>query len=174
MIKFPDNLPAPLISSDSIQSSPTFSRTAMGSGRSRQRKSHRISTANTTFSFVMSADEVLMFEQWFENEINSGEDWFEINRLTPNTGYSPMKARFRSMYKGADPISLSEKWSITFDAEVYTYNVDQDIWEFPDYIRNQCILDCVVNILWPPLFPEYVRKSNILDYIVNEEWPKDE
>lgn len=123
----------------------------------------------------MTSEQVLIFEEWFTNEINSGAEWFEIRRLMAN-GYEPLKARFKSMYKGANHVS-ENKWSIEFDAELYTLTLDGDWWLFPDLVIDDCgndmtcLLDCVVNEIWPPLFPEYVRNKCLIDCTVNEEWP---
>lgn len=149
MIKFPLTLPAPLISSDTISQAPTNDRTRMASGRVRQRRARRIATANTEFSFIFTAKQVLEFEKWFTEECNSGAEWFEIRRLTAN-GYIPLKARFKSMYKGATKIGLTDTWGIKFEAELYMFEYDQPTWEFPDYVKNQCLLDCIVNGKWPP------------------------
>lgn len=171
MIKFPLTLPAPLISSDNISQSPTNDRTKMASGRSRQRRVRRIATANTQFSFIFTAKQVLEFEKWFTEECNSGAEWFEIRRLT-SSGYVPLKARFKSMYKGATKIGLTDTWGIKFEAEAFNIPIDIPIWEFPDYIKNQCLLDCIVNVKWPPRFPEFVRRADVLDYTTNKLWPE--
>lgn len=172
MIKFPDILPSPQISTNEIKHVSPFSRSQMISGRTRQRKEFDKTISNTVFSFVFSADEVLVFEDWYENSINSGQDWFTIKRLTAG-GIQDVQARFTSMYQGANPMGLSGFWSVSFNAEIRDYFVlDGDWWKFPEWViddcgNKNCILDCVVNNFW-------VRDKGFddvydrIDYIVNE------
>lgn len=175
MIKYPTSLPTALISSNSIQHNPTFSRANHTSGRTRQRKQHNISTSYTSFRFIMTSAQVLEFEEWF-TQINNGADWFLMPRLTPN-GFEYLKCRFKSIYKGANFVA-DDRWAIEFEGEVYTHTIGGDWWLLPEWVIDDCgkdttcILDCVINEIWPPLFPQYVRNKCIIDCAINKEWPQ--
>lgn len=173
MIKFPDILPSPQISTNELKHVSPFSRSQMISGRTRQRKEFDKTISNTVFSFVFSAADVLVFEEWYENSINSGQDWFTIKRLTAG-GIQDVQARFTSMYQGANPMSLNGFWSVSFNAEIRDYFVlDGDWWKFPEWViddcgNKNCILDCVVNYLWANEQNWILQNYDRIDYILNE------
>lgn len=170
MIRYPDSLPIGLISKNSIKDTPTASNVKFASGNSRQRKTMRLATSSTVFSFVFNSEQVQVFESWYENEINHGADWFLIKRKTAN-GVEHIEARFKSMYSGANKIGLTDGWSIEFQAEIKRNDIGDDWWLFPDFAKYWCCIDQAVNVCWPSEFPQFDKNKCLIDVITNKEWP---
>lgn len=99
--QWPDKLPAPMIDGYSRKATPTFVRTTMDSGLTRQRR-RQVTTA-TTFqqkyrlrSTARAGEEKSqeqLFDEWFENEAFAGSAWVLMPVYT-GTGKAYIQCRF--------------------------------------------------------------------------------
>lgn len=147
MIEFPNELPLGLISNNSQQNVNYSYSTKFASGMSRKRKQFDDTPVNTSFSFILTSEQCLIFKDWFDNELKGGADWFLIKRLSPR-GIEKVKCRMTGMYTGFDPVGLSGRWSMSFNAELMIERSDDDLWQYPDILEGMCCLDIIVNKLW--------------------------
>lgn len=147
MIKFPEELPLGLVSDNTQQDTSYSTSTKFASGMSRVRKQFNSTVTNTKFSFILTNEQCLIFKDWFDNKINSGADWFLMKRKTVR-GIEEFPTRITGMYSGFNPISLSGRWSLEFNAEMNIKRPDDDLWQFPCILDEACLLDEIVNEIW--------------------------
>lgn len=148
-IDFPANLPCPLLSGNQTNHVQPFLRTEMASGRARQRRRFSSVPSISSYSWVFTSNEALIFEIWFKDVIKDGAEWFNIHRQTP-LGDTTLVCRFTQMYQGPNSIG-NNLWRITAELEA---------WERPLIPGDWLLL------------PEYVIYASIFDVAMNREWPE--
>jgi hypothetical protein len=83
LIKFPSNLPAPLLSDHSLKQQSNLLRTKMDSGHSRVRRRFKsVSTVNKA-SWLLKNAEAAAFEGFIEHALYGASAWFLMDVLTP-------------------------------------------------------------------------------------------
>lgn len=149
-INYPEGLPWPVRDGYDINHVQPFRRTALASGRARQRKKFSSVPSMFNVTWIFNGDnEVAAFEAWFRDAINDGSDWFNSPLKTP-IGEGQYVCRFTEMYKGPALVGLCA-WRVSAVLE---------LWERP---------------LMPPgwgLMPEYLLGADIFDIAMNDRWPE--
>lgn len=145
---YPDYLPNAQRADHGMNAVSPFSRTAMDSGRSRQRPKFSSVPTIASFNWKFTDKEAQQFEAWFRDTIHNGVDWFNVEYKTP-LGMSLLVARFTEMYKG--PILLDgNRWSFSALLEFWERPLLAPGWgNFPDFIRYADIIDLALNDRWP-------------------------
>jgi hypothetical protein len=83
LIKFPSNLPAPLLSDHSLKQQSNLLRTKMDSGHSRVRRRFKsVPTVNKASWLLKNAD-AAVFEGFIEHALHGASVWFLMDVLTP-------------------------------------------------------------------------------------------
>jgi hypothetical protein len=147
-IDFPADLPCPLREDYDLSHVSPFTRTAMESGRARQRRKFTSVPSNVRVSWQFNDSQAAAFELWFQQTIHDGADWFNAMLKTP-IGYEPYVCRFTEMYRG--PVLSGRGWRVTASLE---------IWQRPLLPADWLLL------------PDYITGSDIFDRAMNREWPE--
>lgn len=148
-ITWPEGLPCALREGHSTQHGTPFRRTALASGRARQRRKSVSVPSAKTFKWYMNEGQCAAFEAWFRDVLLDGGAWFNMAARTP-LGKVNLVCRFTDMYSGPDLVG-ADSWEISARLET---------WERP---------------LMPPgwgLMPEYLLGADIFDVAMNAKWPE--
>ena len=117
LVKFPSNLPAPLLSTHSLKQQSNLLRTKMDSGHARVRRRFKSVPTVMTSSWIMKNDEAVLFEGFITHTLNEGSAWFLMDILTP-LGMIEHQVRFITSpledYKPVSPLL----WSSTAKIEI--------------------------------------------------------
>lgn len=148
-INYPEVLPAGLREGHTSRSVSPFVRTAMSTGRARQRRAFTSVPTENQFRFIFTSGQGAAFEAWFRDQLKDGAEWFNMPRKTPY-GYQILVARFMDMYEGPD----------LFGPDRWLYSATIEFFERP-----------IAPYPWG-LFPEYLAEANIIDMAMNQEWPE--
>lgn len=150
MIKYPSQLPLPLLDGRSSQRVETVLRTQMQSGRTRSRLMFEKTPTGQGCRFLFTQAQAYFFELWFNEKLKSGVLEFEIN-LRMTDGLRPRVVKFMSMYKG--PVMTGpNQWTVSANIEIrdrITTGDNPDWVEFPEFYFNADIIDLAVNREWP-------------------------
>jgi len=147
-INYPEGLPAPLREGHTTQHVKPFSRTAMASGRSRQRRTFTSVPSIGNYLWLMDDGKAALFEVWFKETLKDGAEWFNIQRKTP-LGRVVLVCRFVDMYQGPDLVGVS-KWQFRAQLEAWERPLLPSEWLLlPDYLTNADIFDIAMNKKWP-------------------------
>lgn len=113
--QWPDSLPAPRIDGYSRKDTPSFVRTTMDSGASRQRR--RFVTTPKTFqqAYRMTQAQLEIFEIWFENQAFGGAAQVLMPVIT-GAGKSYVQCKFTDTPSIAG-VSGSKLWDVTVTLE---------------------------------------------------------
>lgn len=148
-LSYPEGLPWPTRDGYTTQHGQPFQRTALTSGRARQRRrfSNVPSEYNVNFVFTR-ANEAELFEAWFRYTINDGASWFNMKLKTP-LGLGDYVCRFVEMYEGPDIFGTCA-WKVSAKLELWERpTIPAEFAEFPDYVLEADIFDIAMNKLWP-------------------------
>lgn len=96
-IPYPTTLPGPELTGYTLAPNRSCSRAEFESGHDRKRRRYRSVNSTITVEFVFSLAQLQIFKDWYENDLNDGVEWFELN-LFNGLGLSPMEARFIDEY----------------------------------------------------------------------------
>lgn len=147
-IDYPSGLPAPLREGHTTQHVSPLSRTAMASGRARQRRKFTSVPSVGSYSWLMNDGEAALFEVWFQETLRDGSEWFNIQRKTP-LGRVAHVCRFMDMYQGPNLVGRS-MWQFTAQLEAWERPLLPDEWLLlPDYLTGASIFDRAMNKEWP-------------------------
>lgn len=93
MAGYPDTLPLPEVEGYGIQPQAAFIRTDMDQGPARQRR--RFTTAPTHYpvKWIMTEEQMELFEAWYEGAADAGAAWFTV-QLRNGRGLQQVEARF--------------------------------------------------------------------------------
>lgn len=76
LVRWPDNLPLPLLKTHSMKSKSGFLSTKLDSGHSRVRRRFKSPPSEMASSFQFSCEEYALFEGFLEYQVNGGADYF--------------------------------------------------------------------------------------------------
>lgn len=83
LIKYPSNLPAPLLSGYDLNQQSNLLRTKMNSGHSRSRRRFKSVPTFNTASWLLKNDDAAAFEGFIEHALHGASAWFVMKVLTP-------------------------------------------------------------------------------------------
>jgi len=83
LLKFPTNLPAPLLSGYGLKQQSNLLRTKMDSGHARVRRRFKSVPTMMTASWRCKKDDAAAFEGFVIYALHGGASWFLMNILTP-------------------------------------------------------------------------------------------
>jgi len=83
LLKFPANLPAPLLSGYGLKQQSNLLRTKMDSGHARVRRRFKSVPTIMSASWSLKKDEAAAFEGFIEHALQGGASWFLMDILTP-------------------------------------------------------------------------------------------
>lgn len=147
-INYPAYLPNPLREGHSLQPVQPFGRTALASGRARQRRLFTSVPTNGTWDYVFTDAQAALFEAWFRYALGDGVEWFNATRKTP-LGVIPLVCRFTAMYTGPTLFGR-DRWKYSCPIEVIERPMISHEWSlFPDYLLGSDIIDLAANREWP-------------------------
>jgi len=153
-IDFPSHLPCGQRDGYGLQPVQPFARTAMATGRARQRRTFTNVPTMADVSWLMTPEQAMLFEAWFRDAINDGADWFNCDLRSPLDGrsipgVSSYECRFTEMYEGPRPFGASD-WKISAKLELIDRPLLVPGWiDFPDLILGVSIIDQAINREWP-------------------------
>ena len=151
MIEYPKDLPAPLIEGYGLNTTDPMLRTALQSGRARQRRRFTNVPTYAECSWLMTAPQAAFFEAWFKRVLIDGVHWFTCRLKTAEVeeGTTSHVCRFAGMYSGPR-LSPRNRWVVTATLELRERPLIPDGWElFPDLWFNMNIIDMALNREWP-------------------------
>ncbi len=83
LIKYPSNLPAPLLNSHALKQQSNLLRTTMDSGHARVRRRFKSVPTFMTASWRCNNDDAAAFEGFITHALQGGAAWFLMEVLTP-------------------------------------------------------------------------------------------
>lgn len=92
-VDYPATLPAPNQTKYSLQPVDPVIRTQMDSGSPRNRRRFTTYPTRIPVEWLFTEAQMAVFESWFDNTVNSGESWFNVN-LINGLSVSAYEARF--------------------------------------------------------------------------------
>ncbi len=92
-VDYPATLPAPNQAKYALQPVDPVIRTQMDSGSPRNRRRFTTYPTRIPVEWLFTEAEMATFESWFDNTVNSGESWFNVN-LINGLSVSSYEARF--------------------------------------------------------------------------------
>jgi hypothetical protein len=90
---YPVELPSPLLTGYSFSDDLPLIRTQMESGPERVTRTSSSYATNINFSLILTRDQLAIFRNFFENTINAGADWFDVQLDSAGT-YVTHRTRF--------------------------------------------------------------------------------
>lgn len=152
-IDFPADLPTGQREGYSLELVQPFARTAMASGRAKQRQTFDNVPELATVSWILSPQEGMLFEAWFRYTIRNGTDWFNVDLRTTmdgrdDPGVSSYECRFSSVYR--KELEGVYNWRFTGELELRDRQTLAEEWlEFPEFVLGASIIDVAMNQEWP-------------------------
>ncbi|EEP1482004.1 hypothetical protein HAZ24_004818 [Salmonella enterica] len=148
-IFFPQDLPMPQQEGYSFQAVSPLKRTALTSGRARQRRAYTSTPTEVNVSWFFETDiQGQLFEAWYKDVISDGAAWFLMKLQTP-LGVELYKCRFTDIYTGPE-LSPPNHWRYSATLELWSRAIlEGGYGNFPDYIQNSDIIDLAMNHEWP-------------------------
>lgn len=170
MIQYPEGLPRPLREDYGFTPTSGLIRTQMQSGRSRQRRQFASVPTSTPVSWLFDATQAQLFESWYEEVLQGGSQWFEMEFKTPQ-GIMPYRARFVEGYTGPTMVTVSH-WRFRAVLELFERPILKGGWAvyLPKFILSMAVFDQAMNREWP--VSKYQTYMGSVDTAVNEEWPE--
>lgn len=150
MIRFPDNLPPPLLSGHRMRKVDGVQRTKMRSGRTFARLEFSGTPNDFTLSWYFNQIEAFQFEQWHANAIKGGALQF-VMPVQMSDGMRDRVCQFLDMYEGPNKISPC-LWEVSAPVQVLDQvgeGIDPGWWEFPEWVRYASLFDVTMNKHWP-------------------------
>lgn len=83
LVRWPDNLPLPLLNGHGYTPGNNLIESKMDSGYSRTRRRFKNVPDTMPAKFLFTAGEAALFEGWFHHAINDGQDWFLMKVKVP-------------------------------------------------------------------------------------------
>lgn len=93
-ITWPSALPLPTIDSYGLQPRPSRIRSDMDQGAARQRRRFTMAMTDVPVGFVLTRNQLMIFEGWLDARHQYGAVWFGID-LVNGVGLSTQEARFK-------------------------------------------------------------------------------
>ena len=148
LVSWPAQLPLPEQSGYAIQHISPLQRTAMVSGRARQRRVYTSVPSNVAVQWFLTEQQAQLFEVFFRYAITDGADWFYLPLKTPMfTG--DYECRFTGIYEGPT-LTAFNKWTVSATIEIKERQTLDPTWiNTPQYVIDSSIIDIAVNQLWP-------------------------
>ena len=165
---YPAGLPCPLRESYARTPVNNIRRTAMDSGRARQRIEFPNVPDMIQLSWVMSAPQAAIFEAWAAQVVGAG--WFTMELLSP-LGFNEEEVRFTEVPVGGE-LTGKFLWRYKVVCESRARPLLPPGWVeiLPEYILEADIFDYAMNRQWP-LNPWQVY-ADVMDTAINEDWPQ--
>ncbi|QYJ23437.1 hypothetical protein KYT87_09540 [Achromobacter sp. ES-001] len=147
-IDYPSQLPAPLWAPNQYAVTSPNQRTAMDSGRARQRRKFSSVPVMRSATWVMTSAQARLFELWYKATLKDGTEWFNIYLRHP-IGYAVRVCRISGVYNG--PIAWgADRWQFSATLEVWERPLLPDEWAIlPSFVANPEIFDLAMNREWP-------------------------
>lgn len=163
-VTYPTSLPVGLRGSRTYQVVSPLQRSALVSGRSRQRRKYTSVPEMAKVSFLYNNAESMAFVAWFRDALVDGSLWFECP-LKTEMGLDYHTCRFTDIYEGPNPVGPN-LWSVSGEIEIKARVALPIGWgEFPDLIIGSKIIDIAMNIDWPqyaqPSEPEFLFDDGV-------------
>lgn len=92
-LTWPETLPLPLQAKYSVADAPNLQRTQMEVGPDRVTQVSKSFVSNIAVAWLFTLDQMPTFRGFFDNEINSGADWFSAEMDT-GSGIRAHRVRF--------------------------------------------------------------------------------
>jgi len=147
-INYPDGLPDAQREGYDLNHVQPFRRTAMVTGRARQRRLFSSVPTLTNVNWIFQSHEAAAFEAWFRDVLNDGVEWFNMTLNTP-VGIAKYVCRFTEAYKGPDLVGV-RYWRIRASLEIWERPLMPHGWgEMTDFIVGADIIDLAANREWP-------------------------
>jgi hypothetical protein len=112
---WPDTLPVPRRDGYNIKPVPSYARTAMDSGTSRQRRRFVTTPTNLTITLRMTTAELGIYETFFEEAIFGGSAWF-LMPIYNGQGKAMVQVRQTDTHSET-PVTDSDLWDVSFPVE---------------------------------------------------------
>lgn len=147
---YPDGLPLGLHNGRTYQLESPLQRTALSSGRARQRRRFTSVPEYVDIGWFFNGVQSAAFSVWFRDSLVDGSLWFTIP-LGTIVGLNDYECRFTDMFSGPSRAG-PDLWNVTARLEIRARVVS----------------------IYPPdwgLFPEFILEASILDRALNEKWP---
>ncbi|TNF65140.1 hypothetical protein FBF48_10615, partial [Streptococcus salivarius] len=116
-INYPAELPAPLWGQNQNSMVSPNERSAMASGRARQRQMFDSVPVMRNASWVLTPAEARAFELFFKVTLQNGNLWFNLPLRTP-LGFTPLVCRIVNTYNGPNAFGAVH-WQISATVEIW-------------------------------------------------------
>lgn len=149
-MRFPDNLPPPLLNGHSQKKIDGVERTKMQSGRTFSRLVFSDTPNDFSMSWYMTQAEAFQFESWHARGIKGGALEFTMP-VNMSDGYRDRVCKFMSMYTGPNKIDPC-LYEISANIQVRDQvgeGLDPDWWQWQEWIENASLFDVTMNRHWP-------------------------
>ncbi|MBP6861338.1 MAG: hypothetical protein KBC57_03165 [Neisseriaceae bacterium] len=117
----PDVVPCPLLNGYGYAPQNPFIRSQMDSGRARQRRRFKSVAKKASVSWLMTDEQLAIFESFFDYETCGGVGWFRLN-LKNGLGMVCVKARF---------INPEEPYSVQKNNKFWTISAVLETFDMP-------------------------------------------
>lgn len=170
MIEYPAELSLPLQDGYGMQTPvDPMLRTAMESGRARQRVNFPDSPELVSFTWNFDAAQAAFFRGWYARTLSYGVEWFNMPLQLPE-GFQRYECRFTGKPDGPRLVQVS-RWEVTATLELREPSLIPIGWElFPEYWFNMDVIDIALNLNWP--LNKFEVYKGLVDQSINEEWPE--
>lgn len=106
LVRWPDNLPLPLLSGHGYTPGNNLIESKMSSGYSRTRRAFKNVPDVMPAKFLFTTGEAALFEGWFHHLINDGQDWFLMKIKVP-AGLIEHEVKFKPPPKKITAVSAN-------------------------------------------------------------------
>ena len=116
-IYYPSELPLP--SQDDYAFTPVspLLRSSMTTGRARQRRAYLNTPTQLSLYWLFTDSQAAAFEDWFDDTLISGSQWFVMNLRTP-LGLTAQTCRFTDIFSGPQRVGANYwKYTATLELE---------------------------------------------------------
>lgn len=168
---YPQGLPLGLQRGRAYQLVDPMQRSALESGRARQRRRFTDVPEYADIAWLFSGLETTAFSLWFRDTLVDGSKWFNCQLKTP-LGLSDHQCRFAEVFTGP-ALAGPDLWSVNAKLEIRQRVVSAypPGWgEFPEFVLEAGLIDCTLNDTWP------LNKFQVhildVDRSINQEWPE--
>ncbi len=119
MIAYPSFLPGPLLAGYTLNQQANLLRSEMDSGQARVRRRFKNVPSIIASTWLFTAEQASLFEDFIENTLDGGAAWFEMPVKTP-VGMQTGTLRFvESPLEACTPLSI-KLWQYTAKVELKT------------------------------------------------------
>ena len=148
LVAYPAGLPSPLRDGYGFTPTSPLRRSTKMSGRTQTRRAYKSVPTVASVRWMFDTPQALLFEAWYEEQLNSGEAWFECPLLFPG-GMGRYKAKLVDINEGPTLYGV-DHWSFSASLELWERPILRGGWsDFPDIFIGSPIIDVAVNSEWP-------------------------